>query len=116
MGIHLFPFRTEKLRPTTPMVLPHGGRVGSRLLFKERSSPVVYITTGLLFFVDIPYQNSRNYTHTLSLSEAHNTIYYRDPGAIYFVFYSSPRPPNKYHKRQIVNDTHTSMIIIIPEE
>lgn len=30
-GIHLLPFRTEKLSPFTPMVLPQGGRVGSRL-------------------------------------------------------------------------------------
>ena len=29
-GFHLFPFRTEKLSPSTPMVLPNGGRVGSR--------------------------------------------------------------------------------------
>ena len=29
-GFHLFPFRTEKLSPSTPMVLPIGGRVGSR--------------------------------------------------------------------------------------
>ena len=29
-GIHLFPSRTEKLSPVTPMVLPKGGRVGSR--------------------------------------------------------------------------------------
>src|SRR3954451_11128633 len=34
-GIHLFPFRTEKLSPTAPMVLgPHGpGRVGRRRSF-----------------------------------------------------------------------------------
>ena len=31
--IHLFPFRTEKLSPPTPMVLPLGGRVGSRQPF-----------------------------------------------------------------------------------
>ena len=30
-GAHLFPFRTEKLRPAAPMVLPEeGGRVGRR--------------------------------------------------------------------------------------
>ena len=27
---HLFPFRTEKLSPSAPMVLPKGGRVGRR--------------------------------------------------------------------------------------
>ena len=27
-GVHLFPFRTEKLSPLAPMVLPQGGRVG----------------------------------------------------------------------------------------
>ena len=30
LGIHLFPFRTEKLSPITPMVLRNSGRVGSR--------------------------------------------------------------------------------------
>ena len=34
-GIHLFPFRTEKLSPVTPMVLRNSGRVGSRR-FGER--------------------------------------------------------------------------------
>src|SRR5213593_4108357 len=34
-GIHLFPFRTEKLSPPAPMVLPGkpGGRVGRRPFF-----------------------------------------------------------------------------------
>ena len=31
-GIHLFPFRTEKLSLVTPMVLRNSGRVGSRRL------------------------------------------------------------------------------------
>ena len=26
-GVHLFPYRTEKLRPVAQMVLPYGGRV-----------------------------------------------------------------------------------------
>ena len=30
LGIHLFPFRTEKLSPTTSMVLRKSGRVDSR--------------------------------------------------------------------------------------
>ena len=29
-GFHLFPFRTEKLSPSAPMVLHTRGRVGSR--------------------------------------------------------------------------------------
>ena len=33
VGDHLFPFRTEKLSPTAPMVLPTRGRVGRRQLF-----------------------------------------------------------------------------------
>ena len=32
-GFHLFPFRTEKLSPVTPMVLRNSGRVGSRRFF-----------------------------------------------------------------------------------
>src|SRR6516165_7787820 len=37
-GLHLFPFRTEKLSPPAPMVLPGtpGGRVGRRPLFVRR--------------------------------------------------------------------------------
>lgn len=30
LGIHLYPSRTEKLSPITPMVLRKSGRVGSR--------------------------------------------------------------------------------------
>src|SRR5688500_18762466 len=39
-GKHLFPFRTEKLSPTAPMVLgPHGpGRVGRRRFFLRAAS------------------------------------------------------------------------------
>ena len=33
VGDHLFPFRTEKLSPTAPMVLHTRGRVGRRQLF-----------------------------------------------------------------------------------
>ena len=36
-GIHLFPFRTEKLSLVTPMVLRNSGRVGSRRLEKGES-------------------------------------------------------------------------------
>ena len=35
-GIHLFPFRTEKLSPLAPMVLPTGGRVGRCRIQMER--------------------------------------------------------------------------------
>ena len=34
-GIHLFPFRTEKLSPTTSMVLRKSGRVDSRRFSKR---------------------------------------------------------------------------------
>ena len=38
-GAHLFPFRTEKLRPAAPMVLPEeGGRVGRRPMPQASSS------------------------------------------------------------------------------
>ena len=33
LGFHLFPFRTEKLSPSAPMVLHTRGRVGRRRLF-----------------------------------------------------------------------------------
>ncbi len=32
-GSHPFPFRTRKLSPSAPMVLPYGGRVGRRQTF-----------------------------------------------------------------------------------
>ena len=38
LGIHLFPFRTEKLSPITPMVLHNSGRVGSRRIVSARST------------------------------------------------------------------------------
>ncbi len=39
-GFHLFPFRTEKLSPVTPMVLRNSGRVGSR---RFRGSPHILV-------------------------------------------------------------------------
>ena len=36
LGIHLYPFRTEKLSPITPMVLHKSGRVGSCRFKGER--------------------------------------------------------------------------------
>ena len=38
-GFHLFPFRTEKLSPSAPMVLHTRGRVGRRRLYCLRGSP-----------------------------------------------------------------------------
>ena len=48
-GIHLFPFRTEKLSLVTPMVLRNSGRVGSRR-FRERMKAGSTIV-GSAFFV-----------------------------------------------------------------
>ena len=47
-GIHLFPFRTEKLSLVTPMVLRNSGRVGSRR-FLEREAPVSEDAGAFLF-------------------------------------------------------------------
>ena len=48
VGAHLFPFRTEKLSPTAPMVLPYR--------WESRSSPntieALSETTGLFLFWD----------------------------------------------------------------
>ena len=62
-GIHLFPFRTEKLSLVTPMVLRNSGRVGSRRLEKgesrkreesvERLAPFFGIYTSRLIFNDV---------------------------------------------------------------
>ena len=40
-GFHLFPFRTEKLSPVTPMVLHTRGRVGSRQLISKTPSRAI---------------------------------------------------------------------------
>ena len=50
-GFHLFPFRTEKLSPVTPMVLRNSGRVGSR---RFRRSLRVESDMGASFVLDIP--------------------------------------------------------------
>ena len=48
VGDHLFPFRTEKLSPTAPMVLHTRGRVGRRQLYFQASFSV---TTERGFFI-----------------------------------------------------------------
>ena len=48
-GSHLFPSRTEKLSPLAPMVLPKGGRVGSR-----RPGPPRNRNRGGFFYVPRP--------------------------------------------------------------
>ena len=51
-GFHLFPFRTEKLSPVTPMVLRNSGRVGSRRFFSR--VPAVVTDCGGFFYVFLP--------------------------------------------------------------
>ena len=52
-GLHLYPFRTEKLNLTTPMVLRNSGRVGSCRIIKkkggEREGRKVLFSSFLLF-------------------------------------------------------------------
>ena len=48
-GFHLFPFRTEKLSPVTPMVLRNSGRVGRRRFLQKSSATI--LLRGTLFFV-----------------------------------------------------------------
>ena len=54
VGDHLFPFRTEKLSPTAPMVLHTRGRVGRRQLFyKPLSTDLLreaFFLCALVFF------------------------------------------------------------------
>ena len=49
-GFHLFPFRTEKLSPSAPMVLHTRGRVGSRR-FSRRRDPARNSRVSLLLFI-----------------------------------------------------------------
>ena len=53
-GIHLFPFRTEKLSPWVPMVLPYGGRVGWRRIMK---AVMIYIVTAFFIFMKIAHED-----------------------------------------------------------
>ena len=59
-GFHLFPFRTEKLSPVTPMVLRNSGRVGSRRFGRVGSrrfisrAPAVITDCGGFFYVFLP--------------------------------------------------------------
>ena len=64
-GFHLFPFRTEKLSPVTPMVLRNSGRVGSRRFQKKppylirirRLCSFIYLSSNIPFLplITIPY-------------------------------------------------------------
>ena len=49
VGVHLFPFRTEKLSSTAPMVLPHGGRVGRCQLFFSPNPVTTSCCDGIFF-------------------------------------------------------------------
>ena len=51
-GIHLYPFRTEKLSPAAPMVLRKSGRVGRRLILPRGRYLREYFP---LFFVFYPF-------------------------------------------------------------
>ena len=59
-GIHLFPFRTEKLSLVTPMVLRNSGRVGSRRfrerIFRERMKAGSTIVEAAFFVLYIHQQ------------------------------------------------------------
>ena len=56
-GFHLFPFRTEKLSPVTPMVLRNSGRVGSRRFFSR--APAVITDCGAFFMSSfLPFLSS----------------------------------------------------------
>ena len=56
-GSHLFPSRTEKLSPLAPMVLPKGGRVGSR-----RPGPPRNRNRGGFFYAPLVPPSSRPYS------------------------------------------------------
>ena len=55
-GFHLFPFRTEKLSPSAPMVLHTRGRVGSRRFFRKRS-PLENVPEDSFAFVGEVWEN-----------------------------------------------------------
>ena len=61
-GIHLFPFRTEKLSPTTSMVLRKSGRVDSRRFIQAKAERQKGVSstelTPFLFYTD-PFSSSK---------------------------------------------------------
>ena len=85
VGDHLFPFRTEKLSPTAPMVLHTRGRVGRRQLYFQASFSV---TTERGFFVS---------AHICAFAHLHICIFAHSP-ALYHLHFPK-------HKAQAQNAT-----------
>ena len=88
-GTHLLPFRTEKLSPFTPMVLPQGGRVGSRLSLKLR---VCRCNVCRPFF----YVPSYRLTH----SDSHRLHHFRS--YLCHPYLNSQRPMQPVHKHKAI--------------
>ena len=67
-GLHLYPFRTEKLNLTTPMVLRNSGRVGSCRIIKkkggEREGRKVLFSSFLLFLFSAAHDDTPSF-HSL---------------------------------------------------
>ena len=71
-GVHLFPFRTEQLSPSWPMVLGHNpGRVGSRRLIDPAKYlagfflPNIFVKT--IEFVLLPFFKSKMFVLIVNL-------------------------------------------------
>ena len=64
-GLHLYPFRTEKLSLTTPMVLRNSGRVGSCRIIKkkggEREGRKVLFSSFLLFLFPAAHDDTPSF-------------------------------------------------------
>ena len=64
-GLHLYPFRTEKLNLTTPMVLRNSGRVGSCRIIKkkggEREGRKVLFSSFLLFLFSAAHDDTPSF-------------------------------------------------------
>ena len=50
-GFHLFPFRTEKLSPSAPMVLQTRGRVGRRQLLEENLHFIIKDASSFFMYI-----------------------------------------------------------------
>ena len=80
-GLHLYPFRTEKLNLTTPMVLRNSGRVGSCRIIKkkggEREDRKVSFSSFLLFLFPAAHDDtpSFHFPHPSELSGLYYFIY-----------------------------------------
>ena len=66
MGVHLFPFRTEKLSPIALMVLPHAGGRVSRRQPEYLNTPQQNLLRGIFLYLS---QTFKSIDHSFTIKE-----------------------------------------------